>query len=80
MPKYNVYLGRVGEKQVLILNYFKYESSIIAWKEDFLLLLESQTVNLSAAKKLYSKNICIDNDIPCSQAKGSSWLMKTSPM
>lgn len=47
----------VEEKQVLILNYFKYDSSITAWKEDVLLLLEGQTVNLAAPKKLYSKDL-----------------------
>ena len=59
----------VEEKHVLILNYLKYDFSIIAWKEDFSLLLEGQTVNLIAPKKLYFKDIYIDSDIPYFQPK-----------
>ena len=50
------------ERQVIFLNDFRYDSSLIAWK-DFLLLLEGLTVNLFIPNKLYSKDICIDSDV-----------------
>ena len=49
--------------EIIFLNYFRWSSEMIAWKE-LLLLLEGQTVHLPSPKNHYSNDICINKDTP----------------
>ena len=57
--------GWVGADQceVIYLNDFRWNPSLITWK-DLLLLLEGHTVKLPAPKNVYTKDVCINTDVP----------------
>ncbi|XP_057309731.1 uncharacterized protein LOC130647782 isoform X1 [Hydractinia symbiolongicarpus] len=53
----------VEKAKVIFLNDFHWSSESIAWKE-LLLLLEGQTVHIPTPKNNYTRDLCIDGDIP----------------
>ena len=57
--------GWIGadEAEIIFLNDFRWNPEQIKWS-DFLLLLEGQTVHLPAPMNHYSKDICINSDVP----------------
>ena len=53
----------VENAEVIFLNDFRWDSSVIPWK-DFLLLLEGDDLHFSAPKTTYSEDIYFDKDTP----------------
>ena len=53
----------VEDKEIIFLNDFRLERSMITWA-DMLLLLEGDVVHFSAPKTHYSQDITLDNDTP----------------
>jgi hypothetical protein len=53
----------VEEREVIYLNDFRRNSTLITWK-DFLLLLVGHIVHLAAPTNQYSSDVCIDTDVP----------------
>ena len=53
----------VEEKEIIFLNDFRWEKSIIPWA-DMLLLLEGQLVHFPAPKTHYCKDITLEKDTP----------------
>ncbi len=53
----------VEEKEVIFLNDFRWDKTIITWA-DLLLLLEGQLVHFPAPKTHYAQDICLEKDTP----------------
>ena len=53
----------VENKEIIFLNDLRWNSEMIPWQE-FLNLLEGQTVHLAAPKTHYAKDICMVDDLP----------------
>ena len=53
----------VEKAEILLLNDFRWNSEVIAWKE-FLLLLESQFIHFPAPRTTYARDIYLEKDTP----------------
>ena len=63
-PANNKYAWVGADKaEMILLQDFRFSKEVIAWK-DLLLLVEGETVRLSAPKNHFSSDVVIDSDIP----------------
>lgn len=53
----------VGESEMIYFNDFRWSEKIISW-QDFLKLLEGDTIHVSAPKTHYTQAIALSTDIP----------------
>ena len=63
---------------IILLHDFRYSRDVIPWK-DILILLEGETVKLTAPRNQYSTDVVIDTDIPIF-ATSKSPIMFKGPM